>query len=127
AADAELGVEHGAAAVIVSNHGGHQLDGVPATLEILPEVVDAIGGRCPVLVDGGVRRGTDVAVALALGANAVLVGRPTLWGLAVGGQDGARDVLEVLRSELELAMVLLGCSSIEEISAEHVRSAPRLG
>ena len=88
--DAALAVEHGAAAVIVSNHGGRQLDGVAATVDILPEVVEAVGGRCEVLMDGGVRRGTDAAVALALGARAVLVGRAPLWGLAVGGEDGAR-------------------------------------
>jgi isopentenyl diphosphate isomerase/L-lactate dehydrogenase-like FMN-dependent dehydrogenase len=125
-ADAALAVEHGAAGVIVSNHGGRQLDCVPATIDILPEVVDAVGDRCEVLIDGGVRRGTDVLIALALGARAVLVGRPALWGLAVGGEEGARDVLELLRSEIELGMVLLGCSSPDRIGSEHVRGAPRL-
>ena len=94
-ADAALAVEHGAAGVVVSNHGGRQLDGVPATLDILPEVVDAVDGRCEVLIDGGIRRGTDVVTALALGARAVLAGRAPLWGLAVGGEAGrsqrARD------------------------------------
>ncbi len=104
-ADAALAVEHGAAGVIVSNHGGRQLDGVPATLDILPEVVEAVGGRCEVLMDGGIRRGTDALTALALGARAVLAGRAPLWGLAVGGEDGARDVLEILRAEIELALV----------------------
>jgi len=99
---------------------------VPATIEILPEVVDAVGGRCEVLIDGGVRRGTDVLVALGLGAKAVLVGRPALWGLAVGGQAGAREVLEILRAEIELGMVLLGCPSTDRIVPDHVRSAPRL-
>ena len=108
--DAALAVEHGAAAVIVSNHGGRQLDGVPATLDMLPEVVDAVAGRCEVLMDGGIRRGTDALTALALGARAVLAGRAPLWGLAVGGERGARDVLELLRAEIELGMVLLGCS-----------------
>jgi isopentenyl diphosphate isomerase/L-lactate dehydrogenase-like FMN-dependent dehydrogenase len=126
AADAELAVEHGAAAIIVSNHGGRQLDGVPATLDILPEVVEAVAGRCEVLVDGGIRRGTDVLIALALGARAVLAGRAPLWGLAVGGEAGARDVLEILRSEIELGMVLLGCSSPDLIGPGHVRAAPRL-
>jgi isopentenyl diphosphate isomerase/L-lactate dehydrogenase-like FMN-dependent dehydrogenase len=126
AADAELAVEHGAAGIVVSNHGGRQLDCVPATIDILPEVVDAVGGRCEVLVDGGIRRGTDVLVALGLGARAVLVGRPALWGLAVGGEKGARDVLEILRAEIELGMVLLGCSSPDRIGAEHVRGGPRL-
>ena len=103
-----------------------QLDLVPPTAEILPEVVDAVAGRCDVLVDGGIRRGTDVLVALALGARAVLVGRPALWGLAVGGEAGARDVLELLRAEIELGMVLLGCASPADIAAEHVRRRPRL-
>ena len=88
AEDAALAVEHGAAGVVVSNHGGRQLDRVPATADALPEVVDAVEGRAAVLVDGGIRRGVDVAIALALGADAVLVGRPALWGLAVGGEDG---------------------------------------
>ncbi len=126
-ADAALAVEHGAAGVIVSNHGGRQLDCVPATIDILPEVVEAVGGRCEVLIDGGVRRGTDVLIALALGARAVLVGRPALWGLAVDGEAGARAVLELLRSEIELGMVLLGCATPDRIGAEHVRVAPRLG
>jgi isopentenyl diphosphate isomerase/L-lactate dehydrogenase-like FMN-dependent dehydrogenase len=122
--DAALAVEHGAAGVIVSNHGGRQLDGVAATVDILPEVVDAVGGRCEVLMDGGVRRGTDAAVALALGARAVLVGRAPLWGLAVGGEDGARRVLELLLEEFELALALLGCASPAEITSQHVASPP---
>ncbi len=126
-ADAALAVEHGAAGVIVSNHGGRQLDGVPATIEILPEVVEAVAGRCEVLMDGGIRRGTDVVTALALGAQAVLAGRGPLWGLAVGGEEGARRVLEILRSEIELAMVLLGCAEPDAITPEHVRRTPRLG
>jgi isopentenyl diphosphate isomerase/L-lactate dehydrogenase-like FMN-dependent dehydrogenase len=121
-ADAALAVEHGAAAIVVSNHGGRQLDGVPATLDILPEAVDAVAGRCEVLMDGGIRRGTDVVTALALGARAVLAGRAPLWGLAVAGEQGARDVLEILRSEIELALVLLGCSEPAEVGPEHVRS-----
>ena len=109
--DARLAVEHGAAGVIVSNHGGRQLDGVAATLDMLPEVVEAVAGRCEVLIDGGIRRGTDVLTALALGARAVLAGRAPLWGLAVGGEAGALRVLEILRDEVELALTLLGCSS----------------
>ena len=97
AEDAALAVEHGAGGVVVSNHGGRQLDRSSATAEALPEVVDAVEGRGAVLVDGGIRRGVDVAIALALGADAVLVGRPALWGLAIGGEDGARRVLEMLR------------------------------
>jgi isopentenyl diphosphate isomerase/L-lactate dehydrogenase-like FMN-dependent dehydrogenase len=124
--DATRAIEHGAAGVIVSNHGGRQLDGVPATLDLLPEVVDAVAGRCEVLVDGGIRRGTDVITALALGARAVLAGRAPLWGLAVDGERGALAVLEILRAEIELAMVLLGCTEPAEITPEHVRAAPRL-
>ena len=90
AEDALLACEHGAAGVVVSNHGGRQLDGAPATIETLPEVVEAVAGRLEVLVDGGVRRGADVVKALALGARAVLVGRPVIWGLAVDGERGAR-------------------------------------
>lgn len=107
--DAALAVEHGAAAVIVSNHGGRQLDCEAATLAVLPEVVEAAGGRVPVLVDGGVRRGTDVAKALALGARAVLIGRPYLWGLAVNGEAGVAAVVDTLRSELTRTMALMGC------------------
>jgi 4-hydroxymandelate oxidase len=122
--DAALAVEHGAAGVVVSNHGGRQLDRVDATADVLEEAVEAVAGRAPVLVDGGIRRGVDVAVALALGAEATLVGRPALWGLAAGGAEGARRVLELLRDELELALVLCGCSSPAELSRDHVRRAP---
>ncbi len=118
--DAALACEHGAAAVIVSNHGGRQLDGVSATADILPEVIDQVDGRMEVYVDGGIRRGTDVLAALALGARAVLVGRPMLWGLAAGGEAGARDVLELLRAELERGLALLGCRSVAEVGAGHV-------
>ena len=121
--DAELALEHGAAGIVVSNHGGRQLDSSPATIDALAEVADAVGGRGEVLVDGGIRRGTDVVVALALGASAVLVGRPALWGLAVDGEAGARGVLEALRSELELALALLGCPSPSAVTRDHVRHA----
>ena len=124
AEDAELAVEHGAAGVVVSNHGGRQLDRALATGDALPEVVDAVDGRATVLVDGGIRRGVDVAIALALGADAVLVGRPALWGLAAGGAAGARRVLELLRAELELALALCGCTAPAELSRGHVRRAP---
>ena len=124
AEDARLAVEHGAAGVVVSNHGGRQLDGVLATVDALAEVVDAVGGRVPVLLDGGVRRGTDVLVALALGAQAVLVGRPTIWGLAAGGEEGARRVLEILQEELELALTLCGCASPAVVGPGHVRRGP---
>jgi isopentenyl diphosphate isomerase/L-lactate dehydrogenase-like FMN-dependent dehydrogenase len=121
AADARLAVEHGAAGVIVSNHGGRQLDGVPASLDALPEVVESVGERVEVLVDGGVRRGIDVLVARALGASAVLVGRAPVWGLAVDGEAGARRVLDLLREEIELGLALLGCPSPAAVRREHVR------
>jgi isopentenyl diphosphate isomerase/L-lactate dehydrogenase-like FMN-dependent dehydrogenase len=119
--DAELAVEHGAAGVVVSNHGGRQLDASIATADALAEVADAVAGRCEVLVDGGIRRGTDVLVALALGATAVQVGRPALWGLAAGGEEGARHVLELLRAEVDLALALLGCRSPDEVQPDHIR------
>jgi isopentenyl diphosphate isomerase/L-lactate dehydrogenase-like FMN-dependent dehydrogenase len=121
AEDATLAVEHGAAGIVVSNHGGRQLDGVPATLDVLPEVVEAVGGRAEVYLDGGIRRGTDVAKALALGARAVFIGRPALWGLAADGEAGARHVLEILRDEIRLAQILLGCARPGDIGPTHVR------
>ncbi len=113
--DAELAAERGVAAVIVSNHGGRQLDCEEATLDALPRVVDAAAGRLPVLVDGGIRRGTDVVKALALGARAVLVGRPYLWGLAAEGQAGVERVVTLLRTELERSMALLGRPSLASL------------
>jgi 4-hydroxymandelate oxidase len=116
--DALQAVRHGARGVIVSNHGGRQLDGAPATIEALPAVVQALGERVPVLVDGGIRRGTDVLKAIALGATAVLVGRPILWGLATGGEGGVTEALEMLRKEFDLAMALSGCTKLDEISGD---------
>ena len=124
AEDAELALDHGAAGVVVSNHGGRQLDRALATADALPEVADALAGRAALLVDGGIRRGVDVATALALGADAVMVGRPALWGLACGGRDGVSRVLGLLREELELALALLGCTSPGELNRAHVRRAP---
>jgi 4-hydroxymandelate oxidase len=115
AEDALLAVEHGAAGIIVSNHGGRQLDGVLATIEALPEVVEAVAGRCEVYLDGGVRRGTDVLKALALGARGAFIGRPVLWGLAVDGAAGVERVLTLLRDELELAMTLAGRPTLASI------------
>ena len=106
---------------MVSNHGGRQLDNAPATIDALPEVVEAVDGRIPVLLDGGVRRGTDVAVALAIGAEAVLVGRPALWGLAVDGEAGARLALEILAEELRLALALLGAPDPSALTEDHVQ------
>ncbi len=114
--DAALAVEAGVDGIVVSNHGGRQLDGVAATITVLPEVVEAVNGRIPVLMDGGVRRGTDVVKALALGAAAVLVARPIAWGLAVNGEQGVVDVLELLRAELRNAMILSGCRSVADVS-----------
>ena len=114
--DARLAIDHGAAGVIVSNHGARQLDTVPATIEALPEIVEAVDGKIEVLVDGGIRRGTDVVKAIALGAKAVGVGRPVIWGLAVDGEQGAARVLSILRKDFELAMRLCGCTTVEEIT-----------
>jgi isopentenyl diphosphate isomerase/L-lactate dehydrogenase-like FMN-dependent dehydrogenase len=118
--DAILAVEHGAAAVVVSNHGGRQLDGVGASLDALPEIVDAVGGSCEVLLDGGVRRGADVLIALALGARAVLAGRAVLYGLAARGEEGARHVLELLRDEVGVGLALLGCPAPADVTRAHV-------
>jgi 4-hydroxymandelate oxidase len=119
--DAREAVARGAAGVIVSNHGGRQLDSAPATISVLPEVVEAVGDTAPVLVDGGIRRGTDVLKALALGARAVLVGRPVLWGLATGGADGVTQALRMLQHELDLAMALAGCATLAEVTPDLVR------
>lgn len=123
AEDADLACQHGASGVVVSNHGGRQLDGSIATLEALPEVVEAVAGRAEVYLDGGVRRGTDVVMALALGARAVLVGRPAMYGLAFGGSTGVEQVLEILREETENALALLGCRSPAEVTPAHIRPA----
>ncbi len=116
--DAVRAVERGVAGVIVSNHGGRQLDGAPAAIAVLPAIADAVAGRAEVLVDGGIRRGTDVVKAIASGARAVLVGRPILWGLAVDGERGVCRVLELLRAELDGAMALCGCPSIADIGRD---------
>jgi 4-hydroxymandelate oxidase len=113
--DARRAAEHGAKAIVVSNHGGRQLDTAPATCEVLPHVVDAAGDRCEIYVDGGIRRGSDVLKAVALGARAVLVGRPILWGLSVAGEQGAINILEIFRRELDEAMLLCGCTKLSDI------------
>ena len=115
--DAKKCVEHGAKAIVVSNHGGRQLDTAPATSEVLPQVAEAVGDGCEIYVDGGIRRGSDVLKAIALGARAVLVGRPILWVLCVAGEQGAREVLEILRRELDEAMLLSGCTRLSDIEA----------
>ncbi|MGW3209177.1 alpha-hydroxy acid oxidase [Streptomyces sp. NPDC001135] len=125
AEDAAHAAELGVAAIVVSNHGGRQLDGSITPLEALPEVVSAVADRCEVLIDGGIRRGSDVLIALALGARAVPVGRPVLWGMAVSATEGARDVLSVLGAELENAMALCGRPDLASVDAGLVQQASR--
>jgi len=121
--DARLAVAAGASAIIVSNHGGRTLDGAFATLSVLPEVVDAVDGRVPVLVDGGVRRGGDVVKAVALGARAILIGRPYLWGLAAFGQIGVQRVVELLQGELRVALGMSGTGNLRAIDRSLIRPA----
>jgi 4-hydroxymandelate oxidase len=116
--DAIRSIEHGAKAIICSNHGGRQLDGAISTMDALEEVVTAVDGRCEVLVDGGIRRGVDILKALSFGAKAVLIGRPVLWGLSVGGAAGVAHVLEILKEELDLAMALSGCTCLSDIDRD---------
>ncbi|KAG5405756.1 hypothetical protein IGI04_011875 [Brassica rapa subsp. trilocularis] len=120
--DALKAVEAGVDGIVVSNHGGRQLDYSPATITVLEEVVHVVKGRIPVLLDGGVRRGTDVFKALALGAQAVLIGRPIVYGLAAKGEDGVKKVIEMLKNEFELTMALSGCPTIGDITRNHVRT-----
>jgi len=119
--DAEIAVKRGASGIVVSNHGGRQLDGVIGTLDALPDVVQAVGGKVPVLMDGGIRRGSDILKALSLGAKAVLVGRPPLWGLAAAGQPGVERVLWMLAAELKLSMGLAGQPSLSSITKRLVK------
>ncbi|XP_050899846.1 glycolate oxidase 1 isoform X2 [Lathyrus oleraceus] len=133
AEDTKLSIQAGVSGIIVSNHGARQLDYVPATITALEEVVKAAGGKIPVFLDGGIRRGTDVFKALALGASGVFIGRPVVYSLAADGEAGVRKVLEILRDEFQLTMALCGCRSLKEISRDHVvtdwdrtRIAPRL-
>jgi 4-hydroxymandelate oxidase len=116
--DARLAIEHGAAGIDVSNHGGRQLDGAIASLDALPAIVEAVDGQVPVLLDGGVRRGTDVLTAMAMGADAVGIGRPIIWGLAVDGETGVGNVLDLLRAEFENAMALSGAASCADLKPE---------
>jgi 4-hydroxymandelate oxidase len=122
AEDAALAVEHGVDGIIVSNHGGRQVDGTLATIEALPEIAERVGGRIEILLDGGIRRGTDVLKALALGARAVLIGRPYLWGLAAGGEAGVRQVIELLRAEIDCAMAQCGQADVKRIGRSLVKT-----
>ncbi|MFI6735638.1 alpha-hydroxy acid oxidase [Nonomuraea sp. NPDC050451] len=119
--DARIALDHGVSAIMVSNHGGRQLDTVPASIDLLPDIAEAVGGAVPVLLDGGIRRGTDVLKALALGAAAVAVGRPVIWGLAADGERGVFRVLGRLRAEVEHALALCGCASIGDLDPGMVR------
>ncbi|MEM9558536.1 MAG: alpha-hydroxy acid oxidase [Acidobacteriota bacterium] len=123
--DARRAVDHGVRAVVVSNHGGRQLDSSPATIDALPDIVDAVEDRLEVFLDGGIRRGTDVIKALCAGARAVAIGRPVLWGLAARGEAGAAHVLEILRDEVDLALGLSGCSSLDELGPDLLFRPPR--
>lgn len=125
--DAALAVEHGADAIIVSNHGGRQLDDACSTIEALPEVVAAVRGAIPVLLDGGIRAGSDVFKALALGADFVLVGRPALWGLAYNGCEGVEAVMHILERELSRTMALAGVASLKEVTRDNLGVASRDG
>ncbi|MXZ92874.1 MAG: alpha-hydroxy-acid oxidizing protein [Chloroflexi bacterium] len=118
--DGRLSAENGAQAVIVSNHGGRYLDTTPATIEVLPEVVESVDGKAEVYLDGGIRRGTDIFKALAMGARSVLIGRPLFWGLAVDGEQGLQAVLEMLRDELDATMGMCGCATIDDVRAATV-------
>jgi isopentenyl diphosphate isomerase/L-lactate dehydrogenase-like FMN-dependent dehydrogenase len=118
--DARRSLDHGAAAIVVSNHGGRQLDGVPATMRVLPEIVAAVDGRAEVLVDSGIRRGTDVVKALCLGAGAVLCGRAYAYGLAAAGEAGVTRALEILRADLDRTLKLLGCNSVRDLNRSYV-------
>ena len=120
-ADARLAVEAGVDALVVSNHGGRQLDTVPAAIELLPAIRDTVAGRIPLIVDGGIRRGTDIVKALALGATAVAIGRPVFWGLAAAGEEGVTQVLEMLRSELVRSLTLCGCGAPGQVSPDLLR------
>jgi len=118
--DARRSLDHGTAAIVVSNHGGRQLDGVPATMRVLPEIVAAVDGRAEVLVDSGIRRGTDVVKALCLGARAVLCGRAYAYGLAAAGEAGVTRALEILLADLDRTLKLLGCNSVRDLNRSYV-------
>ncbi len=122
--DARRAVAEGVDAISVSNHGGNSLDGSPATIRVLPEIVDAVGDNLEVLLDGGVRRGSDIVKAVALGAKAVMVGRPYIWALAAGGEQGVSQILEVYRQGIAGTLTLLGCPSVQDLNPSHLRLPP---
>lgn len=124
--DAVTALEYGASAIIVSTHGGRQLDGMCSSIEALPQVVEAVGDKCDIFLDSGIRTGTEVFKALALGAKSVFIGRPALWGLAYKGEDGVYQVIDILKKELETTMALAGCASLADISSEYVRDRAKL-
>jgi isopentenyl diphosphate isomerase/L-lactate dehydrogenase-like FMN-dependent dehydrogenase len=125
AEDTAMAMEHGVAGVVVSNHGGRQLDRAPASIDVLEEIVDAAAGRCEVYLDGGVRRGTDVLIALALGARGVFIGRPLLYALAAGGQEGVTHALKLIKLEVANAQALLGTPTVSDVTRAHVRAPSR--
>jgi L-lactate dehydrogenase (cytochrome) len=125
-ADAVRAADIGASAIIISNHGGRQLDGAPATIEVLPEIVDAVGDRLEIIVDGGIRRGSQIVKALAMGADACMIGRPYLYGLAAGGQAGVARALALLRAETVRTMGLIGCDRVGQIDRDSLRAAAAL-
>ena len=114
-------LNRGVAGIVISNHGGRQLDTVPATIDVLPDIAEAVDRRCELLVDGGIRRGTDVFKALALGAKAVMLGRPVMWGLTTDGQVGVEDVLNILKREYDIALALAGCTSSDSITSNLIK------
>ena len=124
AADAVRAVDAGATGIIISNHGGRQLDQAPAPIEVLREIVEAVGGRAEVILDGGVRRGSDVVKALALGAKVCMIGRGYLYGLGAGGRAGVERALELLRDDIRRTMMLVGCSSVRDLNRDHLRPLP---
>jgi len=122
--DAVMAIEHGADGIGVSNHGGRNLDGIISPIEVLPEIVDAVGKRATVFCDSGFRRGSDVVKAIALGADAVMVGRSTLYGVAAGGFDGAARALEIYHEEIRRVMALLGCNTLDELGPQYLKIDP---
>jgi isopentenyl diphosphate isomerase/L-lactate dehydrogenase-like FMN-dependent dehydrogenase len=123
--DAQLAAEHGADGIFISNHGGRQLDGLPSPMDVLPQIAAAVGERLTIMVDGGFRRGTDIVKALALGADMVFIGRAAMYGAAAGGEAGVRRALQLLRSEIDRVLALLGCASVAQLGPQYVRIAPK--